>query len=976
MKEQRRRGHAHAHTSPAPALRALFCAVALAALAGCGAQDAPNDTAAIIARTKTLAADGKIAEAVAILRDAQQKMPADVALARARAYTNKMYASEINEREAWREAVDAFDKYLELVEGKDAKAHLHLVQMLLDCRAFAEAAQECLDKLQHTPQDIEYTAHLGFALQQQGKYEHADPFLQKAADSAGDARVKWWRADNERLLGEYKKSLDHFEALMHSGAGLMNPAYGQYYRIAQWLAQETPSAQALRCHLDLAERHDHVCRNDRLATEAETALRLAPQERGPAQWTDIARAHHIIGKFQDDMGKEEEALDHHLKAIAAYERSDVNGEIAWVYQSMADVYSALARCHPEQEKEYYEKALAARIQQEQSALKYNKDHMARHALCDKASAMSKVYGLDDERVTAARQQMAQLIPETGPLNDCSIAANVSVEFNFRFQKKDYDSAQRLADLLVPYYETSFSMEHHYRAPTLFHTLAQIAMIDQKYDDAAQWCARGARHVGKMRSLLGTDEFRRQVGQTASQELFSLLIKAQLAKKDQVAAFNASEEYKARALLDLLASREQGSQPHDTPPADPAPAPDTATTPAPAEDRVTTALRDLKLEQNACARLPENTDAGAIRIRSTHDVPVLTLTDLQPLVKDFCFISYVLGEEDAAVMVLNPDSLHVAPLENVTTQTIATLVDSFSKCITAASTTQRDLHIDTEGTPPPPPQDAELQTILQQLYTLLLAPVAPHIKTNTLCISADGPLNGIPFEILRNDGRYLIEDYAVSYIPSANVLKRCLDKNRTRHQSVLALGNPSLDNPALRLLNAETEVLALRTLFGKADIFINNDATENIIKQQAGAYDIVHVACHGELNSDNPMLTSLRLSPGPGEDGYLHAGEIFGLDLDNTALVVLSACSSGLGELSSGNELMGLTRSFLYAGAPSIIASLWSVDDRSTSELMQAFYANLNTMTKTQSLRQAKLALMKNYPHPFYWSPFCLQGDYR
>jgi len=124
-----------------------------------------------------------------------------------------------------------------------------------------------------------------------------------------------------------------------------------------------------------------------------------------------------------------------------------------------------------------------------------------------------------------------------------------------------------------------------------------------------------------------------------------------------------------------------------------------------------------------------------------------------------------------------------------------------------------------------------------------------------------------------------------------------------------------------------------------------------------------------------MLTSLRLAPDDENDGYLHAGEVFEHDL-SASLVVLSACNSALGELTSGNELMGLTRSFLYAGAPSIVASLWTVDDRSTSYLMQQFYRNLATMSKADALREAKLATMKEYPDPFHWAAFCLQGDYR
>ena len=264
---------------------------------------------------------------------------------------------------------------------------------------------------------------------------------------------------------------------------------------------------------------------------------------------------------------------------------------------------------------------------------------------------------------------------------------------------------------------------------------------------------------------------------------------------------------------------------------------------------------------------------------------------------------------------------------------------------------------------------------EELYKLLIEPVLPFIKTKLVYISPDSVLNYLPFEALRKDGRYLIEDFSIAYAPSASVLKVCMDRERNRRESVLALGNPNLKNPAFRLVHAENEVNSLEGLFPQVDIYAGDDATESVVKEHGDGYDILHFACHGELNLDEPMLTSLRLAPDDENDGYLHAGEVFEHDL-SASLVVLSACNSALGELTSGNELMGLTRSFLYAGAPSIVASLWTVDDRSTSYLMQQFYRNLATMSKADALRAAKLATMKEYPDPFHWAAFCLQGDYR
>jgi CHAT domain-containing protein len=294
---------------------------------------------------------------------------------------------------------------------------------------------------------------------------------------------------------------------------------------------------------------------------------------------------------------------------------------------------------------------------------------------------------------------------------------------------------------------------------------------------------------------------------------------------------------------------------------------------------------------------------------------------------------------------------------------------------AQSVAKRDLQIEgaTEGAAG---AASGVDNAAAELYAHLIAPIREQISTALLIISPDDQLNFLPFELLEDEnGRRLIEDYTIAYAPSASVLKFCLDRQRTQRDSVLALGNPNLRNPAFRLYHAEEEVRAFEGLFPQARVAVFDEATESLVKEAAADYDVLHFACHGELHPSDPILTCLRLAPDGDNDGYLHAGEVFDQQL-NASLVVLSACESGLGQIYTGNELLGLTRSFLYAGAPAVVSSLWKVDDRSTAFLMQAFYQNLRTMNKAEALRQAKLATMKEFPEPFYWAAFCLQGDYR
>ena len=228
--------------------------------------------------------------------------------------------------------------------------------------------------------------------------------------------------------------------------------------------------------------------------------------------------------------------------------------------------------------------------------------------------------------------------------------------------------------------------------------------------------------------------------------------------------------------------------------------------------------------------------------------------------------------------------------------------------------------------------------------------------------------------------------------------------------VLALGNPDLNDPKMNLEFAEIEAKEIKGLYPQSTVFLKKEATEERAKSLSPQNDIIHFASHAELNEDDPLASAIRLAKSDKEDGRLEVREIFGMDL-KASLVVLSACETGLGKLSSGDELVGLTRAFIYAGTPSVVASLWNVEDSSTAQLMASFYKNLKTMTKVEALRQAQLNLIRgninsdllarrgiggvgklgevptpktpsqdsnpialSTSHPFFWAPFILVGE--
>ncbi|MCF8242893.1 MAG: CHAT domain-containing protein [Melioribacteraceae bacterium] len=263
-----------------------------------------------------------------------------------------------------------------------------------------------------------------------------------------------------------------------------------------------------------------------------------------------------------------------------------------------------------------------------------------------------------------------------------------------------------------------------------------------------------------------------------------------------------------------------------------------------------------------------------------------------------------------------------------------------------------------------------------LYDSLLAPVQNIIENKSLIIVPSGQLHNLPFSALFNDGKYLIETNVIAQLPNASTLQ-FINRARDRMTSgnMLAVGNPANDilSP---LPGAETEVKAIEQIFPQSFILTKNDATESIVKQQMSNYGIIHFACHGLFNYDYPLLSSLVLSPDDYNDGRLELHEIYNLKLFNTDLVVMSACETALSQIKKNDDMIGLVRGFLYAGVPSIIASLWKVDDNATFELMRNFYLYLNQgLDKGEALRKAQISLIQsqNYTHPFYWAAFTLNG---
>ncbi|MBU6272774.1 MAG: CHAT domain-containing protein [Betaproteobacteria bacterium] len=268
---------------------------------------------------------------------------------------------------------------------------------------------------------------------------------------------------------------------------------------------------------------------------------------------------------------------------------------------------------------------------------------------------------------------------------------------------------------------------------------------------------------------------------------------------------------------------------------------------------------------------------------------------------------------------------------------------------------------------------EVRALAARLHAALIQPFAAVIGTADLLIVPHGALHYLPFAALGPPDEPLIARRSLRLLPASSVLKYLAPRVERRAPSLLILGNPDVGNSALDLPSAEDEARAIAAAVPGSVLLTREKATETHFKRIAGDFTLLHVASHGQYKADNALDSRLLLAPDAGNDGSLTVREIYGLRL-SADLVTLSACETGLGSVLRGDDVLGLARGFLYAGSRNIVASLWEVDDDATAQLMKSFYQRLLAGTsRRQALREAQLALRKDFPDPFFWAAFGLTG---
>jgi CHAT domain-containing protein/tetratricopeptide (TPR) repeat protein len=280
---------------------------------------------------------------------------------------------------------------------------------------------------------------------------------------------------------------------------------------------------------------------------------------------------------------------------------------------------------------------------------------------------------------------------------------------------------------------------------------------------------------------------------------------------------------------------------------------------------------------------------------------------------------------------------------------------------------------------PPDRRSELtkngNRILRGLYQHLIQPLEKELDPfPKIIIVPHGMLHYLPFHALYDGYRYMIGKHMVTYLPAANLIKYA-QSVPTDKKGLLSVGHSDRG----RLPFVAEEARSVASLWGEKPLVEEHATRKNLLKT-AQNYKALHIAAHGEFRSDSPLFSGLSL-----EDGWLTTLDVFDWKL-NASLVVLSACETGLSAIGGGDEVLGLMRAFLYAGASTLVLSQWAVEDQAASLLMKRFYTSLSEgFEKGEALRAAQLSFIEgamdtepgsneDFGHPYYWAPFILVGN--
>ncbi len=359
-----------------------------------------------------------------------------------------------------------------------------------------------------------------------------------------------------------------------------------------------------------------------------------------------------------------------------------------------------------------------------------------------------------------------------------------------------------------------------------------------------------------------------------------------------------------------------------------------------EDELLDSLRELKSTDRELSSLQSGAVADLETVRAS-------------LPRDATLVEYFIARGTILVAVVDRETLEIVPLAPAARVRKLHRFLQFQLSRLALATPRE----------PQPLERRATRAYLRELYEALIGPIRHLLTRRHLVFVPHGFLHTLPLHALHDAEGYLVDRFAVSYAPSAGVFHLCAAKEASCEDTSLVLG--IADERAPHILE-EARAVA-RSLPG-ATLLLGEEASEEALRRHGPRSRFLHIATHGLFRRDNPMFSAIQLG-----GSRLALFDLYDLQL-GAELVVLSGCGTGLGTVLGADELVGLTRGLLYAGARSVLVTLWDVHDASTAAFMSRFYDHLAREARpARALRRTMRDLRGRFPHPYHWAPFILVG---
>lgn len=832
---------------------------------------------------------------------------------------------------------------------------------------------------------------LGSALWRLGKYDdlvsamgRALPLYQKLGDASNEAKCHSDIGLGLYSLGRYDEALTHYErsleanqrapvpsvegttlaniGLVHWRQGRLDEAVRFFERslaIRRTVGQPGQIGQSLN-HLGMASRaRSEYQRALEYYTEAVELRRKASDRQGEAQTLNN------IGAVYADLGMPERAIDMYRQALTIAEQIGYTTQIALSNENIGANLLTLNRTHEALSRHEAAVAIYRRIDR-------------RGMLAPALNRMGEIrLRLDDP--AAARQAVIEAIDIARAVGDREIESRALLNLG--------DIALRVDDprIALQHVDEALAIARQIRIPGVeYRALADrgraLRLLDRDAEaiDAFQ---ASARLVNDLRAQIGSD-FAKVGFMDARQAVFTDLVAALWdgGRRDQ--ALEAAEAGRARAFADLLMQRqvvgrrgEQGNALEALRVA--VDGMQRAPSPAAVSSRSGGGDTDLmrKRAEADVDRALDTLRAVDAELASLVAVESPSVSEIRSLAieRRVTFVEYLAAEQRLFVWVIAPDGTVRATTVAVPRERIDVLVADLRRAIDSAD-------LDALRHP------ERIAATTNDLERFLIEPIRAWLPTSpadAVVLIPSGSLALLPFAALTDGaGRPLAERHTLALAPSISVFRYTPTKRvgggiESGGALIVADPRPPEGSGVVSLPGTRQEADRIVSHLRQAKVLLlsGDEASEAAVKRNAGARSLLHFATHGLISAERPLASSLLLSDGDGEDGYLRVDEVLSLDL-HADLVVLSGCSTGLGRLT-GDGIFGLSRAFIYAGTPSVVVSQWDVSDRATAVLMGHFYAQLAAgRSKAAALRAAQLETRRRYRHPALWAGFVLVGEPR